>query len=85
MFYLIAFLLPPAALLIIGKPVQALVNMLAFGAVWLCLLSPIITPFILWVGAATHALLAIMETSPAKQPSLVPMPRRRRVAPSARA
>ncbi|MGO9480288.1 MAG: YqaE/Pmp3 family membrane protein, partial [Candidatus Kryptoniota bacterium] len=43
MLYLLAFILPPVAVLLSGKPIQALLNF------FLC--------FLLWIPAVIHALL----------------------------
>lgn len=45
MLYLLAFLLPPLAVLCSGRPVQALVNILLTGC--------------LWIPGAIHALLVV--------------------------
>lgn len=47
MLYLLALFLPPVAVLIAGKPVQALINF------FLC--------FLLWIPAVIHAVLVINE------------------------
>lgn len=47
MLYLLAIFLPPVAVLMVGKPVQALINLL------LCLL--------LWIPAVIHAILVVNE------------------------
>lgn len=46
MLYLLALLLPPLAVLLCGKPIQALLNCV------LCVVT-------LWVGAVIHALLVV--------------------------
>ncbi len=48
MRYLLAILLPPVAVLLCGKPFQALLNLL------LCVL-------LLWVGGAVHAILVVND------------------------
>ncbi|MFZ1080293.1 MAG: YqaE/Pmp3 family membrane protein [Candidatus Kryptoniota bacterium] len=47
MLYILAFLLPPIAVLLSGKPIQALLNF------FLC--------FLLWVPAVAHALLVVHD------------------------
>ena len=46
MLYLLAILLPPLAVLLCGKPIQALLNCV------LCVVT-------LWVGAVIHAMLVV--------------------------
>lgn len=47
MMYLLAILLPPVAVLIAGKPIQALINLV------LC--------FIVWIPGVIHAILVVNE------------------------
>lgn len=47
MLYLLAFILPPVAVLLSGKPIQALLNF------FLC--------FLLWIPAVIHALLVVHD------------------------
>ena len=47
MLYILAFFLPPVAVLLSGKPVQALINF------FLC--------FLFWVPAVVHALLVVRD------------------------
>lgn len=47
MLYLLAFFLPPVAVLFSGKPIQALINF------FLC--------FLLWVPAVIHAMLVVHD------------------------
>jgi len=47
MLYILAFLLPPIAVLFAGKPIQALLNF------FLC--------FLLWIPAVIHALLVVHD------------------------
>lgn len=47
MLYIVAFFLPPVAVLFSGKPIQALVNFL------LC--------FLFWIPAVIHALLVVRD------------------------
>jgi uncharacterized membrane protein YqaE (UPF0057 family) len=44
--YLLAILLPPVAVLLCGKPIQALINLV------LCVVT-------LWIGAMIHAILVV--------------------------
>lgn len=46
MLYLLALLLPPVAVLIAGKPVQALLNVL-------------LTVVTLWIGGVIHAFMVV--------------------------
>ncbi len=45
MLYLLAIFLPPVALLLVGKPIQAIIS------VFLC--------FLLWIPAVVHALFVV--------------------------
>ncbi len=47
MLYIVAFFLPPLAVLLSGKPIQALVNF------FLC--------FLFWMPAVIHALLVVRD------------------------
>ncbi len=47
MLYIVAFFLPPLAVLLSGKPIQALVNF------FLC--------FLFWIPAVIHALLVVRD------------------------
>ncbi len=47
MLYILAFILPPIAVLFSGKPIQALLNF------FLC--------FLLWIPAVIHALLVVHD------------------------
>ncbi len=47
MLYIVAFFLPPLAVLLSGKPIQALVNF------FLC--------FVFWIPAVIHALLVVRD------------------------
>lgn len=47
MLYILAFFLPPVAVLLSGKPIQALVNF------FLC--------FLFWIPAVVHALLVVRD------------------------
>lgn len=47
MLYLLAILLPPVAVLMVGKPIQALINL-------------VLTLF-LWLPGAIHAVLVVNE------------------------
>ena len=47
MLYLLAFILPPIAVLLSGKPIQAFLNF------FLC--------FLLWIPAVIHALLVVHD------------------------
>ncbi len=47
MLYLLAFFLPPLAVLLCGKPIQALLNF------FLC--------FLLWIPGVIHALLVVHD------------------------
>jgi uncharacterized membrane protein YqaE (UPF0057 family) len=47
MLYVVAFFLPPIAVLLSGKPIQALVNF------FLC--------FLFWIPAVVHALLIVRD------------------------
>jgi len=63
MLYLIAFFFPALALLLAGKPISALFNLILWTisiALWLTLLlAPV--GFILWVICVSHAVLAISD------------------------
>lgn len=48
MLYLLAIFLPPVAVLLVGKPVQALLNLF----LWLCF----------WVPGVIHAFMVISES-----------------------
>lgn len=47
MLYIVAFFLPPIAVLLSGRPIQALVNF------FLC--------FLFWIPAVVHALLVVRD------------------------
>ncbi|WP_184405095.1 YqaE/Pmp3 family membrane protein [Geomicrobium halophilum] len=47
MLYLLAVLLPPVALLVVGKPFQAILNLVLL--------------FLFWIPAAIHALFVVHE------------------------
>lgn len=47
MLYIVAFFLPPVAVLLSGKPIQALINF------FLC--------FLFWIPAVIHALLVVRD------------------------
>lgn len=47
MMYLLAIILPPLAVLLSGKPIQALINL------FLC--------FLLWLPAVIHAILVVRD------------------------
>ena len=47
MLYLLAILLPPVAVLICGKPVQALINLLL--------------TLLFWIPGVIHAVLVVMD------------------------
>lgn len=51
--YLLAILLPPVAVLMTGKPVQALLNFV----LWLCL----------WIPGAIHAILVVKDAKDDKR------------------
>lgn len=48
MLYLLAILLPPLAVLICGKPIQALLNL-------------ILTIFCVWIGGVLHAVMIVAD------------------------
>lgn len=47
MLYIVAFFLPPVAVLLSGKPIQALINF------FLC--------FLFWIPAVIHAILVVRD------------------------
>jgi uncharacterized membrane protein YqaE (UPF0057 family) len=53
MLYLLAIVLPPLAVLLVGKPVQAVLNVL------LCCL--------LWIPGAVHAIMVVSESKANKR------------------
>ena len=59
MIYLLAFFLPPLALVLAGAPFAALLNLVVWVAAWLGLVFLIVPGVILWVIAVVHAIVVI--------------------------
>ena len=59
MLYLLAFFLPPLALLLAGKPIQALISLLLYIISWIGLFLFFMPGFLLWVILVIHAILVI--------------------------
>jgi hypothetical protein len=59
MLYILAFFLPPLALLFAGKPIQAIINCLIYGLAWIAVFFFVFPGFILWGIAVLHAILSI--------------------------
>jgi UPF0716 family protein affecting phage T7 exclusion len=57
--YLVAFFLSPLALLIAGKPVQALLNGVIYLLAWIGLMFFIIPGVIAWLIGVVHAMAII--------------------------
>jgi hypothetical protein len=61
MLYLLAFFCSPLALLLAGKPFQALANLIVYVVSIVCWATIILyhVGFMLWLIAALHAVIAI--------------------------
>lgn len=61
MMYLIAIFCPPLALLLSGKPILALFNLILYLLSIMCWITIILhhAGFVLWLVAFVHAVLAI--------------------------
>jgi hypothetical protein len=59
MLYLLAFFLPPVALLFAGAPFAAILNLLVYVAAWIGLLFLVVPGVILWVISVAHAIVVI--------------------------
>jgi hypothetical protein len=59
MLYLLAFFLPPAALLFAGKPVQAIFSFCIYTLAWITVFLFFIPGFFFWGIAVVHAVLVI--------------------------
>lgn len=59
MLYLVAFFLPPLALLLVGKPFQAVISLVLYLLAWVGLFFFLIPGFLCWVVAVAHAILVI--------------------------
>lgn len=59
MLYLIAFFLPPLALLLTGKPFQAIISFVLYVLAWIGLFFFLIPGFLCWAVAVGHAILVI--------------------------
>jgi UPF0716 family protein affecting phage T7 exclusion len=59
MLHLLAFFLPPAALLLAGKPIQAIINLCVYVLAWIAVVFLIFPGFICWAIAVLHAILVI--------------------------
>jgi hypothetical protein len=57
--YLVAFFLSPLALLITGKPVQALLNGVVYLLAWFGLLFFVVPGVIAWLIGVVHAMVII--------------------------
>jgi len=59
MMYILAFLLPPLALLFAGKPFQAIFSAIFWILSWI--LAIFGTGFIMWLILAIHAILVVRD------------------------
>ena len=57
--YLLAFFLPPIALLLAGAPFAALPNLIVYAAAWIGLFFFIVPGVILWAIGVAHAIVVI--------------------------
>jgi hypothetical protein len=64
MMYLLAFFCPPLALLLTGKPVSAVFNLVLYVLSIVCWATIILfhAGFVLWAIAALHAILTIHDS-----------------------
>jgi len=66
MMYLVALILPPVALFAIGKPIQAIINLV----IWLLAIAILVfslglgsgISFVLWLVVAGHAIFSVHST-----------------------
>lgn len=59
MLYLLAFFLPPLALLISGKPFQAIISGFLYILSWIGFFMIFVPGFLLWIVLVIHAILVI--------------------------
>lgn len=57
--YLVAFFLPPLALLMAGKPIQAIFSAVIYALAWLGLFLFVVPGVIAWLIAVIHAAIVI--------------------------
>jgi uncharacterized membrane protein YvlD (DUF360 family) len=59
MLYLLAFFLPPLALLLVWKPIQAIISLVLFICALLGLFLFVIPGILIWLISVGHAILVI--------------------------
>ena len=59
MLYLVAFFLSPLALLLAGKPIQALINGVIYLFAWIGLMFFVLPGVIAWLIGVVHAMVII--------------------------
>jgi len=64
MLYLLAFLIPPLALLLSGKPFQAVISAIAWILAWV--LAIFGAGFIMWLILAAHAVFVVRDRNTRK-------------------
>jgi uncharacterized membrane protein YqaE (UPF0057 family) len=61
MLYLIAFFVPPLALLLAGKPFQAIFNFILWVCAWTGVIFFVVPGVILWAMTVIHAFKVISD------------------------
>lgn len=64
MLYLVALLLPPLALLLCGKPIQAILSAVFWILAWI--LAIFGAGFIVWLVLAVHAIFVVRDRNTRK-------------------
>lgn len=65
MLYLVALILPPLALLLCGKPVQAVISAIVWVLSWIFAIIGGLG-FIMWVILAVHAIMVVRDRNTKK-------------------